>query len=58
MEFVVPRRMGGTIMDMDTDSTFDEDATVVVCSGEVVEQVLEKEHICELLIRHLLIVSL
>ncbi|KAI8335708.1 hypothetical protein BC941DRAFT_62295 [Chlamydoabsidia padenii] len=45
MEFVVPRRMGGTVMDMDTDSTFDEDATVVVCSGEVVEQVIHpKDH--------------
>ncbi|KAI8096760.1 uncharacterized protein BX664DRAFT_65711 [Halteromyces radiatus] len=40
MEFVVPRRMGGNIMDMDTDTTYDEDATVVVCSGEVVEQVI------------------
>ncbi|ORZ15810.1 hypothetical protein BCR42DRAFT_415941 [Absidia repens] len=40
MEFVVPRRMGGNAMDIDSDSTYEEDATVVVCSGEVVEQVI------------------
>ncbi|CAO3616923.1 unnamed protein product [Cunninghamella echinulata] len=40
MEFVVPRRMGVNNMEIDTDVTYDEDATVVVCSGEMVEQVI------------------
>ncbi|CAO3608282.1 unnamed protein product [Cunninghamella blakesleeana] len=40
MEFVVPRRMGVNSMDIETDTTYDEDATVVVCSGEMVEQVI------------------
>lgn len=40
MEFVVPRRMGVNSMDIETDTAYDEDATVVVCSGEMVEQVI------------------
>ncbi|OAD70358.1 hypothetical protein PHYBLDRAFT_115437 [Phycomyces blakesleeanus NRRL 1555(-)] len=42
MEFVVPRRMSGVTGEYDTEGVFEEeeDATVVVCSGDVVEQVV------------------
>ncbi|ORX42682.1 hypothetical protein DM01DRAFT_1350220 [Hesseltinella vesiculosa] len=40
MEFVVPRRMGQSLLEVDNDTAYDEDATVVVCSGEMIEQVI------------------
>lgn len=54
MEFVVPRRMGGNAMDIDGDTAYDEDATVVVCSGEVVEQVDIKKYEKRTKPRHIL----
>ncbi|KAF7727505.1 hypothetical protein EC973_007483 [Apophysomyces ossiformis] len=41
MEFIVPRKMGATMVEYDAEGPLDdEDATVVVCSGEVMEQIL------------------
>lgn len=41
MEFIVPQRMGTLLSEQNVDNPFDDDEeTIVVCSGDVVEQVI------------------
>ncbi|KAI8388692.1 Bromodomain-containing protein [Radiomyces spectabilis] len=58
MEFIVPRKMGSTaVTDYDAESSLDEeDATVVVCSGEVVEQVIYPSDISKKIVHYSLAV--
>lgn len=43
MEFVVPQRMGTVLSRQNDEDPFDdEEDTMVVCSGEIMEQVTRK----------------